>query len=216
MDTPDSPAVLRQVDHLIYGTPDLEATIESLDQLFGLRATIGGQHLGEGTRNALYSLGPAAYLEVLAPDPAQPEPDRPRWLGIDDLTEPRLVTWVAKATDLQQRVDDAAGQGIRLGRVLAGGRQRPDGSAINWHVTDPHTVVAEGVVPFLIDWGDSTHPASDVVQGLVLLDFRSEHPEPSSTRETLLQLALDLTVTEGPHPRLIATIDSPRGTIELD
>src|SRR5687768_9929423 len=56
-----------QVDHLIFGTPDLAMGVETIEKLVGIRATPGGQHPGEGTRNALISLGPAIYLEILGP-----------------------------------------------------------------------------------------------------------------------------------------------------
>ncbi len=215
METIDSRSPLSKVDHLIYGTPDLEATLEELEDLFGIQASPGGQHLGEGTRNALYSLGPNTYLEILAPDPDQPPPEKPRWLGMDDLTEPRLVTWVARATNLDQLVLDAAKETIHLGSVLAGGRTRPDGTRLSWHVTDPHVVIASGIVPFFIDWGDTSHPSQNAAQGLALTGLRAEHPEARATRRALCSLSLDLVVEEGPMPALIATIDTPRGTVEL-
>ena len=87
-----------RLDHLVYGTPDIEETVDQLERRTGVRATPGGQHLGHGTRNALLALGPSMYLEILGPDPEQPEPDEPRWLGIDDLTAPRLITWAATAS----------------------------------------------------------------------------------------------------------------------
>src|SRR5687768_9580330 len=95
-----SAAVLARVDHLVYATPDVDATVEALAALTGVRATAGGPHPGRGTRNALLALGPRAYLEVVGPDPGQPAPPRPRWFGIDALAKPRLVTWAATAGDL--------------------------------------------------------------------------------------------------------------------
>jgi hypothetical protein len=39
------------IDHLVYGTPDLAATVEELNRRLGLELSAGGQHLGLGTRN---------------------------------------------------------------------------------------------------------------------------------------------------------------------
>src|SRR3970040_851694 len=116
--------VLSSVDHLVYATPELQLGIERIEKALGLRATPGGQHLGRGTRNALVSLGPGTYLEIIGPDPEQPSPAQPRPFGIDDLNEPRLVTWAAKRGNLEHLASDAGRDGVKLGEVIAGSRRR--------------------------------------------------------------------------------------------
>ncbi len=207
--------LLPRVDHLVYGTPDLKVAIEKLESLLGVRATPGGQHPGRGTRNALIALGPATYLEIIGPDPEQPKPDLPRTFGLDTLSEPRLVAWAAKETDLARLVSKAAGHGIALGGVIAGSRRRPDGVLLAWQYTNPRIVVAEGIVPFFIDWGKTPHPAASAAEGASLIDLRAEHPDPGRVQAVLGQLGLDLPVKKGPKPALAATINSPRGRVEL-
>lgn len=97
------------IDHLVYATPDLNATVNALEAQLGVRPSVGGQHPVLGTRNALLSLGPRMYLEIVGPDPQQPSPDGPRWFRIDTLTEPTLVTWCAAATELESLRARAAG-----------------------------------------------------------------------------------------------------------
>src|SRR5262245_8798861 len=89
--------LLATVDHLVYATPDLKASIDALEKRLGVRATPGGQHPGRGTRNALIALSSTSYIEIIGPDPEQPKPDLPRQFGIDTLAEGRLVTWAAKS-----------------------------------------------------------------------------------------------------------------------
>ena len=83
------------IDHLVYATPDLAAAVADIEERFGVAPTPGGAHVGLGTFNALLGLGGRTYLEIVGPDPAQPEPVNPRPFGIDDLTEPSLVAWCA-------------------------------------------------------------------------------------------------------------------------
>jgi hypothetical protein len=84
-----------------------------------------------------------------------------------------------------------------------------------WHYTDPNTVVADRLVPFLIDWGSSPHPSATAARGATLVAVRAEHPDPERVRRMLDVLALDLRVQHAPAPAIIATIDSPRGRVEL-
>ena len=210
-----SAELLVRVDHLVYATPDLNRGVEEIEKLLGVRATPGGQHPGRGTRNALIALGPATYLEIIAPDPDQPPPKTPRPFGIDGLKESRLVTWAAKGVDLERLRDEAARKGARLGEVMSGSRRRPDGTLLSWRYTDPQTVLADGLVPFFIDWGQSPHPAHTAARGASLIALRAEHPEPQRVQRLLRELGLDLLVQPGAAPALVAIIDGPRGRVEL-
>ena len=207
--------LLAKIDHLVYATPDLNAGIDRIEQLLGVRATPGGQHPGIGTRNALIALGPSSYLEIIGPDLEQPKPERPRTFGIDDLRAPRLATWVAKGTDLEQLTRAAASHGVTLGDVIAGSRRRPDGVLLAWRFTDPRTVVADGIVPYFIDWGTSPHPSATAARGVTLAGLRAEHPDAPRVRAMLDHLGLDLPVKAGSQPALIATLDTPKGRVEL-
>jgi hypothetical protein len=210
-----SSAIVRLVDHLVYATPDLDAACADLEARLGVRPSVGGQHLGRGTRNALVACGPDCYLEIVGPDPAQPPPPNPRWFGIDDLSDSRLVAWAARATNIATIVSDAARRGVILGAPATGGRRRPDGVALAWEVTDPTTVVADGIVPFFIDWRDSPHPATTAVRGPTLVDLRTEHPDPAHVQTVLRVLGLEMSVDRGARPALIAHFETKAGVVEL-
>ena len=207
--------LLATVDHLVYATPELQVGIDRAEKVLGVRATPGGQHPGRGTRNALVSLGPATYLEIIGPDPEQPTPAGPRPFGIDGLKEPRLVAWAAKGKALEQLAGEAGRLGVKLGEVIAGSRRRADGVMLSWRYTDPRTVVADGIVPFFIDWGKTPHPAGTAAQGALLNGLRAEHPDAAQVQRALSRLGLDLRVQPGARAALIATISSPRGRVEL-
>ena len=207
--------VLARVDHLVYAAPDLESAVDALEALLGVRAAAGGRHPAEGTRNFLIALGPASYLEIVGPDRQAPAPSRPRWFGIDGLKEPRLVAWAARETDLEGALVRAAGAGVALGRVASGSREGPDGQLLSWRFTDPRVVVEGGVVPFLIDWGRTPHPALSAPRGAILEGLTGEHPEPERARKVLAILGLDLPVESAGEAGLKATIRTPRGVMEL-
>lgn len=211
----DNAGVLAQVDHLVYATPDLTLGIETAEKLFGVRATPGGQHPGEGTRNALIALGPTSYFEIIGPDPEQPTPARARRFGIDQIRAARLTTWVAKGTSLGAFAAAAKAHGVDLGAVMPGSRRRPDGVVLSWTYTDPRVVLADRLVPYLIDWGASPHPSATAAKGVTLRSLSAEHPEADKVQLMLKQLGLDLVVTHGPQPSLIATFNSPNGQVQL-
>jgi hypothetical protein len=199
----------------VYATPDLQLGVERVETLVGVRATAGGQHLGRGTRNALLSLGSHAYLEIIGPDPEQPPPAQARQFGIDDLKEPKLVTWACNETNLEQRIRDAERSGVLLGGVISGSRRRADGVMLSWRYTNPRTVVADGIVPFFIDWGETPHPALTAAQGASLVGLSAEHPDAEQVQRILSGVGINLPVQRGRQPALVAAISSPRGRVEL-
>src|SRR5262245_29091248 len=117
---------IERVDHLVLATPDVESTVADFERRTGVRASVGGQHLGRGTRNALIALGPKCYLEIIGPDPEQPATPAPRWFDVDAITTSRLVAWAANAADLDSSSADARTRGVELGPIASGSRRRSD------------------------------------------------------------------------------------------
>jgi Glyoxalase-like domain len=201
------------VDHLIYAAPDLTAAVADLEDRLGVRAEAGGRHIGLGTHNALLALGPRTYLEVIAPDPGQPEPSRQRPFGISDLTSGTLVGWALACDDIDRAVGEAQSHGYDPGEVGDGQRVGPAGTMLRWRATvNP---LADGLVPFLICWGDAEHPARSAPRGLSLESLRLEHPDPLCLSPALLALGADIEVTPAAGPALVAHLSGPTGSTVL-
>lgn len=205
-----------RTDHLIYGTPDLDAGVEEIGRRLGVRPAGGGRHRQWGTRNAILALGEETYLEVMAPDPGLAEPDGGRLFGLDELDAPRLVTWALRCEEIEAAAGRARERGVGLGPVRSGSREQPDGSVLSWRITDPRALPLDGAVPFLIDWGETPHPAGGAREGGELLGLRIEHPEPDAVRAALEALGADgAAVEEGPEARLTAAIRTGQGRVEI-
>jgi Glyoxalase-like domain len=210
-----SPEVLALVDHLVYATADLDRGIAEVERVLGVRASLGGQHPIWGTRNALVALGSSSYLEIIAPDPDHSSPSEERPFGLEALASSRLVGWAAKGSGLTNFRDAAAQHGVELGKVLSGSRKQADGTVLAWKLTDLRCVVADGIVPFFIDWGKSPHPALVASRGATLVGLRAEHPDADHVLRMLRVVAVDLKVGVGAAPALIAEIDCPYGRVFL-
>ena len=194
---------------------DLEREIQRFEKLVGIRPIQGGRHPGEGTWNALLGLGHGQYLEIIAPDLSQSHLPQPRWFGLDSLVSPHLITWAAKVTALDHLAASARDAGVSLGEIRAGRCELSDGRVLSWRLTYPEMRGGNGIVPFLIDWDDSPHPSETAPGGARLVGLRAEHPAPDAIIDQLRRLGLELQVTFGPTPVLIATLETPRGTVDL-
>jgi len=206
---------MTHLDHVVYAVPDLGVAIDELAARTGVRPTRGGQHIRLGTHNALLALGPDMYLEIIAPDREQPPPAMPRPFGLDTLTTPRLLTWALKAPDIDTHVAAARAAAYDPGVVMSMCRARPDGVRLAWRLTLTPRLQGDGLVPFLIDWGTTPHPAAGAAAGCVLIELRAEHPEPAIIRPLLKALNAELPLSAGAAAALIATMETPRGRVQL-
>ena len=212
-------SLLSVVDHLVYAAVVMDDGCRLVAEATGISPSPGGQHPRWGTRNALLSLGPTAYLEVMGPDGSAPDPLRPRPFGLDRIAgsgtvRPRLVTWAARSGDLERAVAIARAQGVDLGEVRAGSRKRPDGSTLEWRMTDLAMPRESGIVPFFIDWGDTPHPGAAAPGGCTLEDLRLFAPDAARVQHILERLGIRAAVRNGP-PAIEAVIRTPRGIVTL-
>jgi hypothetical protein len=201
---------LAAIDHLVLATPDLLATAAWIRESTGVSPSAGGQHLGLGSRNMLCSLGDFSYLEIVGPDPDQDPPPGPRPFGIDNLTEPGLVAWAIAVSDIAAAVASARGAGYDPGDYRGMDRRRPDGLVLSWQLT----VSKSRIIPFLIDWGASPHPARDAVSGLTLHDLSARHPDPATVDLALEALGVTMAVDTGLEA-LLPSLEGPRGSLDL-
>ncbi|QQS45376.1 MAG: VOC family protein [Acidobacteriota bacterium] len=200
------------VDHLVFGFRDLDQGIAWAENNLGVKAVFGGVHPGAGTRNALLSLGGRQYLEIIAPDPAQPGVVG-RFGDLKALAEPKLITWASATDSIDDKVRLAGTAGYRINGPRDGSRARPDGRMLQWKTLSIENDLG-GVIPFFIQWGaGSTHPAEDSPAGCRLEDLRFEHPQPDRVKTMLRNLGVDAHVDNGSEMKITATVAAPKGRI---
>lgn len=212
-----------ELDHLVLAVPDLAAGVADLAARTGAVAVPGGAHRGLGTHNALLGLEwrgeRRCYLELIAPDPQQPEVSREAMmldlgaLGAD--FAPRLHAWAARPADLRETLAAAAASGFDAGTAVAASRTTTTGQQLSWRLAVPRPLGLGGVQPFLIDWEGGHHPSDDAMPTLELVALELVHPHPAAANERLRLLGVDQTVIAGPEPALRATLAGPTGVVDL-
>ncbi|MGW2521714.1 VOC family protein [Streptomyces sp. NPDC001617] len=208
-------AIPAHLDHLVLATPDLAATVADFTRRTGVTPAAGGAHVGRGTRNFLVSLGGSSYLEIIGPDPEQSDPDGPRPFAVDELATARTVTWAISPPDLDAAVATARARGYDPGDIRPMSRRRPDGTLLEWRLTDGDTQHPSGLVPFLIDWGSSVHPTASGLPVTPLRHLSASAPAPDEIRTLLSALDVELPLTSGPLA-LTFTLDTPQGPVTFD
>ncbi len=202
------------IDHLVYATPDLDETVETLRNDCGIDLIAGGPHIGRGTRNYLAGLGDGRYLEVIGPDPDQGRPTVPRPFGIDDIDEARLVTWCARPSrPLDEVAVRVRAAGYDLGTIMEMSRRRPDGVLLEWELTvrpgKPHALI-----PFCINWGATPHPTTTLGETTILRALCLLDPEPTAIQNVLRAIGEEIDVRQGDRS-LEAELTTPRGSLTL-
>jgi hypothetical protein len=204
------------VDHVIVGTADLDMGIEQLEALTGVRAVLGGEHPGRGTRNALISLGPGHYLELLAPAPGGVIDEFDDLAGgLTELSGLTPLGWAASSQDLDELAAKLLAEGYQIEGPEAGSRVKPDGSVLEWRTLAIAQPIIAGA-PFFIEWGESSvHPSESSPTGCELSTVAVWDPDAAALGGLIDKLGLDVEVEQGESLAFDIVLECPNGTVRL-
>lgn len=203
------------MDHLVFAVPDLASGVDLLERQTGVSARFGGRHPGRGTHNALLSLGGRQYLEIIAVDPEQREPQDLLFPQLKTLREPRLIAWAVATDSLADTAGRASAAKIASLGPLDGARAQADGGLLTWKTLRLSSTAVEGL-PFFIEWGNGVaHPSETSPLGCELSWFQIEHSRVEAMRDALKALAVEAVVIPGPGFALRAHLKTPKGEVEL-
>lgn len=201
-------------DHIAMTAPTLGAGVEAVEAALGVPLSPGGAHPVMGTHNRLLSLGANEYLEVITVDPSADKPGRARWFGLDTPpAHPRLGNWIARCRGISAEAaksPDGAGEPIALSR-----------GDLHWQMAVPQDgqLPFDGLFPALIEWpAGADHPAGNLPDhGLRLVALEVRHPQADALSAALAKRMDEprLRFVTAAKPALCATIDTPRGPVEL-
>lgn len=202
-----------RIDHLVWYTADLGEGRRFFGARMDTDPLYGGEHPGEGTANAVLSLGPSTYLEILGQDPAQ------QGRGLDaevaSLRGHGLYHWAVAGVELERVARRAAAAGLTAGALAPGGRLKPDGKRLDWVCWGLRDHAFGSLVPFFIDWRDSEHPALSAPRGGAIASFEVHTPEPDRLRAIYDVLDIDIPVVKAATPGVEAVLESGRGRTTL-
>ncbi len=201
------------VDHLFYACANLEQGMDEIEDLLGVRPVAGGRHPLYGTHNALLSLGAGTYLEVIARDPELPEPATGFLVDLGPDEPSRLMTWIYRVPDIDNAKRRAESAG--LGEVQAGSRTNSDGSEVRWQLTDPYALPMGGVIPFLINWGQTVHPSLVFPEGGEFRRLVVRHFDVEEVRQKLAVIGAGVEVELGERAEVMAEIETAMGVVTI-
>ena len=214
---------MNRLDHLVIAAETLQQGVDYIRSTLAVVIPKGGIHKTMGTHNHLMQLGNDTYIEVIAIDPQAVVPRHPRWFNLDDALmreslqrQPRLITWVMNTADIKTVGHDSVfpiGIPTELSR-----------DALSWQLglTEDGRLLANGLVPYVIQWNTAQHPSGSMADmGCRLQSLEIFHNRPNWLHSVLTSMGADHLVsihslpdTEAPY--LSANIETPSGIVNIN
>lgn len=205
-----------RADHIMLGIRDLDEGIRQFEARTGVKPVVGGEHPGRGTRNALAALGPALYVEIIAPQAGVGPDAGPQVAGLHGLAELTPLGWAVAVADVEaaRRALTRAGFGVSADQ--AGSRRKPDRATLSWTTFGIEKPQLPGV-PFFIRWGDGTaHPASTSPAGCRLESLAITSTSAADVLRALEAVGVaDVPVKAGQKGGLAFSAACPKGTVRF-
>lgn len=199
-----------QIDHIVLAAPDLDRACTEFETATGVRPAWGGAHPGRGTHNALVAFDATTYLEIIAPDPAQPSSGMAS--SMTRLERPTLFHWAVRCSGLANVADRLALDGWTPTDVRRMTRTPPNGAKLEWELFGMSGHSLGGLVPFFIDWLNCPHPAATSPRVGRVSSLSLTLPQPEQLQALVQSLGIDVAVGSGASG-IALTFSSPRGEI---
>lgn len=224
------------IDHVVIAVTDPDEAAAELTETVGLAFTAGALHAGLGTFNRIAFLGDA-YLELMGVDDPAAAAGWPIGAAVVRALELGggfatcgLVDDAIRVTVARLQANDS-----RIGPVVRGSRERPDGERVEWWTASP-AELGPDQPPFLIkhlaagaEWGSDAlaarrafvHPAGSQAR---LIGVQLAVPDPVwLAAECFAQLGLEfqalgpaaIATAGGQRIRLVPTAADPAATVTL-
>jgi hypothetical protein len=206
---------ISRIDHIVYAFPNLEDGIVAIEKLTGVTPVLGGQHLNNGTHNALMALGPNCYLELIAPDPKTKFVGE-RWMAVDNINEPTITRWSINTQNISEDSQTLSSIKQPLGEIIIGQRQLKNGKFLKWKMTKPNIFGLVETVPFLLDWSQSNnHPCDTLDIKCELLSIQLVSQNINDLDSVLGKSSDQISYIQGNHNRIKITLNTKRGIVVL-
>jgi len=203
------------IDHIVYAVTDLAIAVEDFSNRTGLKVVQGGQHLDQGTHNALVRIDEKTYLEFIAKDPTIPSPASGTWMGLDLIKENKITRWSLGSSRIVAEAKMLSDFNGALGIVEEGRRAKSDGSTLKWKMTNVLASPTVDVVPFLLDWGNSAHPTEGITKAGAIIDFKIYTNQKAELARLYDTLHLNLIIEESDTPKMELVLGTPKGQVTL-
>ena len=208
-----------RIDHFALAAQTLEIGQEYILKKTGLTVPFGGVHQGMGTHNCLMATGDDSYLEIIANDPNQPDPSRPRAFNLDDCkvmartaVRPHIQTVILRTSDAVQDAMKAQEVGVDLGNIVDAAR-----GDLRWILVmrEDRTLALNGTAPPLIEWPAGPHVSKGMhYEGLILTKLTIASPESEALKTLFTAMNVQdgrLRVEYADTKKITATCQLPNG-----
>src|SRR5579872_3389943 len=138
------------IDHVTVGGADLKAMQAKLAQI-GIRSEFGGAHSNHATEMAIASFPDGSYLELIAiqPNADAQAVDAHYWRKyMRDNAGP--CAWAVRTNDVAAEVGRLKKAGIAVSDPQRSGRQKPDGTRLEWETANVGAEPNGTFFPFII------------------------------------------------------------------
>lgn len=206
----------RQIDHIVYSVLDLDKAMNEIENQLGIRPIFGGYHKTQGTKNALLDLDSGCYLEILAIDHDNIDIKSPRWMGIDYLCEPRITRWALKSDNIESDSEILKSHNDEMGTIYQGSRKTTTEETLAWKMILPLASPDIELVPFMVDWSDSTfHPTEKLQKGCSLKEISFAGSAADIQNPIFNELGISNIISNTDNTEISVTIEGPDGFIIL-